>query len=262
MGYPLSLAAGNVQEFTPPEMVTAAQQTGFDMTGLWVDMDVWTPKTTREVKRRLADGTIGVLDVEVVWIQPGDHDPAHDSIIEIGGDVGAKFVLIVSSDPDRSNTKRRFERLCDRAANAGLTAVLEFLPITEIKSIDDAIDVVTDVGHPSSGILVDTLHLIRSGGSAAQIKDLSPTLFPYCQIADAPPKLPEDTFENFMSEAIDGRLLPGDGQLPLADIMHALPRDLPISPEIRSLALRDAFPAIDKRAAAIYQASRTFLDHL
>ena len=262
MAYTLSLAAGNVQEFDPADMVTAAQATGFDMTGLWVDMDQWTSDTTKEVKRRLADGSVSVLDVEVVWIQPGDPDPAHDAIIDIGGEVGARFVLIVSSDPDRAATKKRFELLCNRAQQAGLTAVLEFLPITEIKSLDDALDVVTDVGHPSSGILVDTLHLIRSGGSAASIAAAPPALFPYCQIADAPESLKEETYEHFLSEAIDGRLLPGHGALPLKDIMSALPEDLPVSPEIRSLALRETYPGITERAAAIYDASRKFLDSL
>ncbi len=262
MAYPLSLAAGNVQEFDPPDMVSAAQATGFDMTGLWVDMDQWNAQTTRDVKSRLADGTVTVLDVEVVWIQPGDHDPAHDAAIDIGGEVGAQFVLIVSSDPDRSATKKRFERLCDRAQRAGLTAVLEFLPITEIKSLEDALDVVTDVAHPSSGILVDTLHLIRSGGSANALHQADPALFPYCQIADAPAALSEETYENFLSEAIDGRLLPGEGKLPLVDIMDALPKDLPVSPEIRSLALRKSHTDITSRAQAIYDASRRFVDSL
>ena len=262
MSYTLSLAAGNVQEFDPADMVTAAQATGFDMTGLWVDMEQWTPATSKEVKRRLAGGSVSVLDVEVVWIQPGDPDPAHDAIIDIGGDVGSRFVLIVSSDPDRSATKKRFELLCNRAQQAGLTAVLEFLPITEIKSLEDAVDVVADVGHPASGILVDTLHLVRSGGSAAALKGLDPRLFPYCQIADAPQSLPEETYENFLSEAVDGRLLPGEGALPLTEIMKTLPQDIPVSPEIRSLPLREAYPDIQDRAAAIYSASRAFLDTL
>ncbi len=262
MTYKLSLAAGNVQEFDPPDMVTAAQRTGYDMTGLWVDMDLWTPQTTRDVKQRLADGTVSVLDVEVVWIQPGDPDPKHQACIDIGAEVGAQFVLIVSSDPDRGATKKKFELLCNHAQQAGLTAVLEFLPITEIKSLDDALDVVTDVAHPSSGILVDTLHLIRSGGSAAAVAQADPALFPYCQIADAPAALAEETYETILSEAVDGRLLPGEGKLPLTDIMTALPKGLPVSPEIRSLALRESFPEIEPRAAAIYAASRRFLDGL
>lgn len=262
MPYPLSLAAGNVQEFDPADMVSAAQTAGFDMTGLWIDMEKWTAATTREVKSRLADGQVSVLDVEVVWIQPGEPDPAHQAAIEIGGDVGAQFVLIVSSDPDRSATKKKFELLCEHAAKAGLTAVLEFLPITEIKSLDDALDVITDVAHPSSGILVDTLHLIRSGGSAEALAKADPSLFPYCQIADAVATLPEMTHEAILAEAVDGRFLPGEGALPLRDMMAALPRDIPVSPEIRSLALREQYPDITDRANAIFRASRPFLDSL
>ena len=262
MPYPLSLAAGNVQEFDPPDMVSAAHTAGFDMTGLWVDLELWTQATTRDVKARLAATDISVLDVEVVWIQPGASNPDHKKVIDIGAEVGARFVLIVSSDPDRSETKRKFEELCIHAGTNGLTAVLEFLPITEIKSLSDALDVVEGVGHPSSGILVDTLHLIRSGSTIGMLQNADPNLFPYCQIADAPAALSDPSFEALMSEAIDGRLLPGDGKLPIRDIMAALPRDIPISPEIRSLALREKYPDITDRAQAIYQSCRPFLDDL
>ncbi len=262
MTYPLSLAAGNVQEFDPPDMVSAAHHAGFDMTGLWVDLDHWTHATTREVKSRLAAADVTVLDVEVVWIQPGPSNPIHKKTIDIGAELGAQFVLIVSSDPDRSATKSKFEELCTHAGTNEMTAVLEFLPITEIKSLTDALDVVEDVAHPSSGILVDTLHLIRSGSTIDAVQAADPGLFPYCQIADAPAALADPTFEKLMSEAIDGRLLPGDGELPLADIMNALPTDLPVSPEIRSLALREKYPDISDRARAIYQSSRAFLDSL
>ena len=243
-------------------MVSAAHAAGFDMTGLWVDLDHWTNATTRDIKSRLASTDVTVLDVEVVWIQPGPSNPNHKKTIDIGAELGAHFVLIVSSDPDRSATQHKFEELCVHAGSNNMIAVLEFLPITEIKSLTDALDVVESVAHPSSGILVDTLHLIRSGSSIEALRAADPGLFPYCQIADASAALPDPSFDRLMSEAIDGRLLPGDGELPLLDIMNVLPTDLPVSPEIRSLALREKYPDITDRARAIFQSCRAFLDDL
>ena len=74
--------------------------------------------------------------------------------------------------------------------------------------------------------------------------------------------LEEETYKNILSEAVDGRLLPGEGALPLSEIMTVLPKGLPVSPEIRSLALRETYPEIERRAGAIYTASRAFLDAL
>lgn len=259
MAHELSLAAGNVQEFAPAEMVRAAAAADFDAAGLWVEPDTWTAATTREVRARLDESGVPVLDVEVAWIRPGPPDPALERIIEIGGEVGARFVLVVSSDPDRGATKRRFAELCQRAADAGLVAVLEFLPITEIRTLADALDVVRDVAHPSSGILVDALHLARTGGKPDDLRALEPALLPYAQPADAPLAPPGSDVGSLLHEAIDGRLLPGAGELPLRDWLDALPADIPLSPEIRSRTLRERYPDIVARARAIGDATRRWL---
>lgn len=260
MAHRISLAAGNVQEFPPPEMVRAAHAAGFDHTGLWVEFPAWTDATTREVARRLADTGLSVLDVEVAWIKPGPDDPLLERMIDIGGALGARFALVVSSDPDRSATKRRFAKLCARGEQAGLTVVLEFLPITEIKSLADALDVVRDVGHPAGAILVDTLHLARTGGHPRDLAALDPRLFPYAQICDAPDKPPGTTIPDLLEEAVHGRLLPGEGGLPLGAFMKVISPDAPLSPEIRSRALREGYPDIVARAAAIAQSTRRFLE--
>jgi sugar phosphate isomerase/epimerase len=260
VAHELSLAAGNVQEFAPPEQVRAAAAAGFDAAGLWVEPDTWTAATTRDVRARLAESGLRALDVEVAWIRPGPPDPALERIIEIGGLVGARFVLIVSSDPDRAATKRRFAELCQRAADAGLVAVLEFLPITEIRTLADALDVVRDVAHPSSGILVDALHLARTGGKPDDLRALEPALLPYAQPADAPLAPPGTDRGSLLREALDGRLLPGEGALPLREWLDALPADVPLSPEIRSRALRERYPDIVERARVIAAATRRWLE--
>jgi len=257
---PLSLAAGNVQEFPPAKMVTAAAAAGFEHTGIWVEPDEWTETTTKEVRARLAASPVSVLDVEVIWIHPGDDDPNLERIIDIGGALDAQFALVVSSDPDRAATKRRWAALCEHASGAGVKLVLEFLPITEVKTLTDAVDVVTDVGHPNGGILVDSLHLARTNNTPADVGALDKSLFPYVQIADAPAKAPEGGVPGLLNEAVDGRLLPGEGALPVRELLEAVTKNIAVSPEIRSKALRDQYPDITDRAKAIATSVRRFMN--
>lgn len=257
--HPISLAAGNVQEFPPEAMPVAAAAGGFDCTGIWVEPDSWTPRTSREVRLRCDDAGVPVLDVEVIWIHPGKPTDPLKRVIDIGGEVGASYGLVVSSDPDDDATKRVFAELCDHALGAGLTLVLEFLPITAVQTLTQAAEIVTAVNRPNGKLLIDTLHLARTGGTVDQVRALDPSLFPYVQIADAPRQPPGQGYDALLQEAVDGRLLPGEGALPIGELLAALPARLPLSPEIRSRALRERYPDIADRARAIADATRDFL---
>jgi sugar phosphate isomerase/epimerase len=78
-------------------------------------------------------------------------------------------------------------------------------------------------------VLVDALHLSRSGGTPAEVARIDPALFEYAQICDAPAQIPFDN-QRLRQEPSD-RLLPGQGGLPLVDLVHALPPDLPLAIE-------------------------------
>ena len=81
----ISLASGVLPDFPAEDIVKAAQSTGYDAVGLMID-ERWTDETTKRVQRLLATQPLPVLDVEVVWIQPGvTRDPDHERIISIGG---------------------------------------------------------------------------------------------------------------------------------------------------------------------------------
>ena len=101
-------------------------------------------------------------------------------------------------------------------------------------------------------MLVDTLHFSRSGGIPAHVAQVDPALFRYAQICDASPDMPGpgDT-PRLMREARTGRLLPGEGALPLAELVAAFPDTLPLAVEAPCRATAE-LPAID-RAKRAYQ---------
>jgi hypothetical protein len=61
---------------------------------------------------------------------------------------------------------------------------------------------------------------------------------------------------------VDLRSAPGEGELPLAELLEALPRDCPLSLEVRSRRYRNQFPNPVERAARIRQRTLEFLESL
>lgn len=262
-GHAIGLASGVVRELSPPDTVAAAAAGGFDSVGLWVEPDHWTAATTAEVRRRLADSGLRAVDVEVIWIKPGPLDPDHLRILDVGLEIEAANALVVSSDPDMAATTAKFAALCDHVTGAPLRVALEFGLFTDVKTIDMASSVLRHVDRPNAALLVDALHLDRSGGTAADVAQLPQGWLSYTQLCDAPATRPaSDDAAAIIEEAVFGRMQLGTGALDLAGLVHALPANIPISVELRSQALYDAYPDAAERARATAQATRRFLSSL
>jgi sugar phosphate isomerase/epimerase len=260
MGHKIALASGVVVGSTPEATVEAAAAGGFDALGLWVEPRNWTSATTAAVRHRVADLGLSVLDVEVVWIKPGPDDPDHFRTIDIGAEVGAENVLVVASDPDHNRVAERFQKLCEHAGPAGLRVALEFGYFTDVRTVQEALGVLAKVNHPAKSILIDTLHLNRSGGTASQVAAIPRDLIAYAQLCDAGPNPPDRADRTAIrEEAVDRRLQLGDGVLPLVDVLRALPASLPLSIELRSKALRDNYPDVNERARVVAESTLRFL---
>jgi len=254
----VSLASGVHPDLLPEEMARVAGEAGYNSAGLWVEPGKnWPEGTTSRVQSELKNHDLIALDVEVIWLQPGAKpDPVHHRIIDIGCELGARNCLIVSSEPDITNTKRLFQDLCERAGAAGMRACLEFMWITEIKTLADAREVVEDVDHPAGGILIDAFHLERVGLQPAELADVSQKWLPYVQLCDVPDRGQITDNEKYLEDALDGRLAPGEGKLPLAELLGYLPEKIPVSLEVRSKYYRDAYPDPVERAKMIRRRMR------
>ena len=256
----ISLASGVVPEFGPVATVEAAAAAGFDAVGLWIEPGEWTAATTRDTRRALAASGLELLDVEVVWIKPGVDVAQHKRSLDIGAELGARHLLCVSSDPDMAATAAQLALLCEHAESSAMRVALEFGIFTAVKTIGMALAVLDTVGHPLRALLLDPIHLERSGGGVAALAAVPRDLLPYAQFCDAGGDRPDPAdFDAVIADALDLRRQCGDGVLPLAAILDALPADIPLSIELRSKALRDAWPVAADRAAAVARATRRWL---
>ena len=234
----LSIAAGVHPDLSPERMVDVAAEAGWPACGIWFDADSWTDVTTSAVRRRLDDNGIIGLDLEPIIPAP-DHDDHGERIIDVAAELGVDNVLFTSRLPDLSATIDRFATLCERASHVGVRLVCEFLPIFPLRSLSMALDVVASHSPTVAGVLVDNLHLSRSGSHPTDLLNIDPQRFPYLQIADAPDVVPTE-FMALLDEALNGRLMPGDGALPIDELLTIVP-DVPLSFEVRSRHLREHF---------------------
>lgn len=234
----LSLAHLSVIDASPLELIDAAAAGGFDSIGLRIVAPMATDKIVpvigregliRQIEERLADTGIDVLDAEAVWLGPDTDVTTYVAAFETAARLKAKHFLVVGNDPDESRVIDRFARFCQLARPFGLKAMLEFIPYCHTKTVEDAHRVVSKAAQQNAGVLVDALHLSRSGGSPASLSLLDPTWLSYCQICDARAEPPRAN--GLRTEARTDRLLPGLGELPLQDLLDALPLGIPIGVE-------------------------------
>ena len=258
----LSLASGVLPEFLPAETAAAAVAAGWPAVGIWVDPKTWTAAVAAEVRSRTVDAGVVILDVEVVWLQPGLDDPDHFRIIDAGAAIGARNVLVVSSDPDAGATAAKLRRLVDHGTERGLRVCLEFGMFTAIRGLGPALDIIERSGS-DAGVLIDPLHFARTESSLEDLRAVDPRRIPYAQFCDGPAVgAPADDFEAIIHEALDVRLDVGAGEFPLAAIRDALPPETPLSIELRSKAVRDAWSDATDRARAVLASTRAGLANL
>ena len=248
-------------EATPAQLVEAAVAGGFDFGGMWVERDTWSAATTRAVKAQLRDAGLALLDVEVAWIMPGPPDPWLLELVEIAAELGAPNLLCVSSDPDAGATTAKLQAMVDRAAGTGVRVNLEFGLFTQVKTIAAAAEIVGRLDGAAKGLLCDTLHWSRSGGTADAIRALPREWLGYAQLCDAPAAGPNlSDMQAIIDDAINRRVAMGQGGLALAAMVDALPAGLPVAIEERSATLREAFPDLNERAREVARTSRGWLD--
>lgn len=256
----LSLAAGVSPELAgdPAALVSAAADAGWPAVGIWFDPETWTAATARDVKQRLDDTGLIPVDVEVIRMGP-DGDQG-DAIVDTAAELGASNVLAISSFTDPAQTAARLSQLCDRAHPSGVRVCLEFMRFTTVRNLADATDIVSLVSHPAAGILVDLLHVARSGTGFDEIAATDPRLFPYVQWCDGPAEPEGWSTREIITDALDARSAPGEGGLDAMGFERLFAGDVPFSMEVRSKALRDGFPDHTERAAHLLAMTRRAIE--
>jgi sugar phosphate isomerase/epimerase len=189
-----------------------------------------------------------------VMLLPGADVHALSADLDALADLGVPRINAVSLDPDLGRTFDQFAALTELAAQRSMQTLVEPVPGLTVGGLPTAVAARDHVGRPEFRLLIDTMHLVRSGSGAADLAAIDPDHVGYAQLNDTTLRPRTD---NYMEEAIYERMVPGDGELPLHDILSALPADVVIELEVprRSLALAGVSP-IDRLRPCVDAARR------
>jgi sugar phosphate isomerase/epimerase len=261
----LVLCSGTLLQASFADKVRAASAGGFRAITLWPH-DYQRAReggsSDAELRSMLADAGLVVADLDplLTWLPgapaegPGGLKFAReDEFYAIADALGARSLNLAHAFGERvepNAAAEAFGGVCDRAKAHGLIVTLEFLPWAPIADAATAWEIVRRAARPNGALMFDTWHHFRAGGTPQELRALPGAAIGSVQINDGP----AHGWDNLVAESMQARLLPGEGDIPLVELIRALDAigsRSPIGVEVFSAAL-DALPPVEvgRRAGA------------
>lgn len=261
---PFILADRTLVSGSTLEHLRIAADLGYDAVSVRVTPSLdgrayFAPGSTKltEAKRALVDYGVAVWDAESIRISsdfsPADLLPA----FEAAGELGARYFVTVADDADDARVTDHVAALAEAARPFGIRIAMEFMVYIGVNSWQRVLRIL-EAANSEATLLVDALHLARSGALPHELKAVDPGRLAYFQLCDAPQRSP-DTSMALRDEARLHRLLPGEGELPLIELIRAMPKNAAVAVEVPSLAFSEKLGDREFAARAL-AAARTLVD--
>lgn len=184
-------------------------------------------------------------------LAPDFNARAYRLAIERGALLGGRRANMRVVDTDEKRATDNFAVFAALCADHGIVAGIEFMGFGLVDALAQAERIVRGAGQ--GGIALDALHVVRTGVSEAQIAQLDPALISYVQLCDGPL---DATEQDYWREGAFDRLLPGEGEFPLAALIAKVPDDFPLSLEVPCERWRVAGMDAQERARRVVNATR------
>lgn len=223
---------------SPPELVRLAGETGFDSVGVRVfhpdpRLQPWPmlgpTRMVDDTIRACADSGVRILSIESLSLTPDLRRGDYEAVLEAGARLNARFLNVIGDDPDLRRARDTFAILAEAASEYGLRTALEPIFHRSIGTIAAAVDVIGDAS--GGAIQIDVLHFYRMGASLDELRSLDPGIISYLQVDDGSAAAPA-TRELRSLESRSRRLMPGAGELAIAEVIAAMPADVAIAVEV------------------------------
>jgi sugar phosphate isomerase/epimerase len=258
--HPLCLDFLTAVEATPPELAALAAANGCQSISFMVhpvagvpdfDMVGDTPMR-RETRRRCADLGIAIDMVEGFLLTADTDIAAFRPSLDSTAWLGAGCANLILRDEDIPRLTANFAAFCEMAQACGVPVITEWSRRAPLKSPAAAAEFLTRNALPAR-LQFDSLHLYRAGFTEADIAALDPNLIARGQLSDGPAEMPVD---QQYAEALGGRLVPGEGALPLRAFLNALPEGITVGLEVPSQTLRDQGMEPAERVRRVVEGAR------
>jgi len=207
----------------------------------------------RETVTCLRDRDVSIALVDGFAVYPDQPTENHRKAFEILAELGVRRVNTVSFDEDWSRMIDKTAEIVAMAREYDVTVTIESCPMLTVKTLAQALEVISAVNLPNFKLLIDTMHITRSGESG-DIARLDPMLIDYVQISDGPLSVPDPL--NYMNEAMNERMVPGTGEMPLVEMIRAMRRDIIVSIEVPMRSLKEAGMSETERVRLAVEGAR------
>ena len=269
----LVLCSGTIRNAPFDLTVRAAADAGFQGISLyyeeyrtaraagWGDLDMATFMDDHGI-------AVAELDGRMDWL-PGDTGaPSTDEFVAAAASLGARSITVlevrgrrVGDTLARADVASAFASVCDRAADHGLLAHIEYYPQSGIPDLRTAYEIVQAAGRSNGGVMVDSWHHLRGPDAGRFDPGFPGESILAVQLGDVAPEPSADLAHEMMHH----RLLPGTGAGDLAGLVRAV-RDrgctAPLEVEVYSdeLAALDPFLAARRAMHALREVLMDSLD--
>jgi sugar phosphate isomerase/epimerase len=216
------------------------------------------PQLRREIKTALHDFGVEISLFEGFGIRPEMNVRDFNADLDIVFELGGKRINLVSIDRDAQRTFDGFALVAEMASERGIEVVSEIgaPPLSNLKQAHAAMQ---HIAHENFKLLIDTMHFFRRGSDINDLAAIDINAIGYVQLCDAPLT---STYSSYMEEALHERMIPGEGELPLRELLAKLPSDLIYSVEIPQRPLAEAGMQPRERVALSVNATRRMLADL
>lgn len=248
----------------PRDVLDAAAEAGFGAAGLRISGrhpgDAWPgnaadPQALGSIAAHAAARGVRISSISGYYLSEKTGPEHLAANVAAARHTGARLIAQGCFEPDLARVAALLRGYAGEAARTGIRIALEFMPMSALKSIDDTLRVIAQSGATNVGLLIDALHLARSGAGAAEVRRLDANRIYLTQLCDAAAR--RDPATTLFDEAMAGRLYLGDGGLDLAGLVEALPPSAEI--ELETPVVADAgLPGAARAARAAHTAQAFF----
>jgi sugar phosphate isomerase/epimerase len=212
--------------------VETAAKAGFTALGFWhADIAEIRRKYSFAQMKQILDGN-GITQIEVEWLldwfctdqRRVASDETRTLLLDAAEGLGARHIKIGDLGNDCADIPlltEEFGLLCHQAAQRGANVLFEMLPaqFSRAPSLDHVLAICRGSGARNGGIMLDNLHLQRTGTPPQDIVRKIGREIPLgVEINDGTLAMPVDLHDSVVNK----RLLPGDGEFDIAAFLHAV----------------------------------------
>lgn len=217
----------------PPEMIRVAAAAGFDAVSLrTIPMGLSgeqpydianTPQLLRETRRAAEETGIQIHDTENARIAKGVDVADYEPALAAAAELGIRHILTNIWTTDRNFYTEQFCRLCDLAARYGQTVSVEFVTWAGVADLRTVKELLMASEKNNVGVVVDCLHFYRSRVRLEELEECPESWFHYMHLCDCEEHIPTDE-ESLVHTGRAERLYPGEGVIPIKEIVSRIPR--------------------------------------